>query len=134
MHVHKILSEHCTRFGNLLINYVPRLTFWFVMLVVTILFLVPQQFVSSGIFDWWDKAQHAVAFGVLMLFGYFGYPACFWRVAIGLTLYGVMIEIIQSWMGWRQGDVIDALADAVGVLLMSLIIKAYQSYRAVSGN
>lgn len=108
----------------------PRLaqfTFWLVMMVMTILFLVPQEFVSSGIFDWWDKAQHATAFGTLMLLGYFTYSKYFWRLVIGLTVYGVMIELIQSWTGWRQGDVLDTLADAVGVLLMGLLIKAYQS-------
>jgi len=97
------------------------------MLVMTILFLVPQQFVSSGIFDWWDKAQHALAFGVLMLLGFLAYPRAFWKVAIALILYGVAIEVIQSWTGWRSGEVLDAVADAVGVLLMGLLIKAYQS-------
>ena len=94
---------------------------------MTILFLVPQQFVSSGIFDWWDKAQHAVALGVLMLLGFIAYPKYFWRMVMGLILYGVAIELIQSWTAWRQGDVMDALADMVGVLLMGLLIKVYQS-------
>jgi VanZ family protein len=97
------------------------------MLVMTVLFLVPHEFVSGAIFDWWDKAQHALAFGVLMLLGYFAYPKYFWRLVIGLTVYGVVIELIQSWAGWRQGDVMDALADMVGVLLMGLLIKAHQS-------
>ncbi len=48
----------------------PQLIFWIVMLVMTILFLAPQQFLSGGMFDWWDKAQHALAFGVLMLLGF----------------------------------------------------------------
>lgn len=71
------------------------------MLVMTTLFLVPQEFVSSAIFDWWDKAQHALVFGVLMLLGFVAYPKYFWSVAISLILYGAVIEIIQSWTGWR---------------------------------
>jgi hypothetical protein len=105
-----------------------RLIFWLVMLVMTALFLVPQEFVSGVIFDWWDKAQHALAFGVLMLLGFIAYSMHFWRVAIGLILYGTIIEIIQSWTGWRQGDVMDALADTVGVLVIALLIHGYQNH------
>ncbi len=108
--------------------------FWLVILVMTTLFLVPQEFVTSVIFDWWDKAQHAVAFGTLMLLGYFAYSKYFWRLVIGLTVYGVVIEVIQSCTGWRHGEVLDAAADAVGVLLMGLIIKAYQSNWAGRSN
>ena len=110
-------------------HLLARFIFWLVIMVMTTLFLVPQEFVSSGIFDWWDKAQHALAFGVLMSLGFVAYPKCFWRMVIGLTVYGAVIEIIQSWTGWRQGDVMDALADMVGVLVISLLILGYQNYR-----
>ena len=114
--------------------WLAKFIFWLVMLVMTVLFLVPQQFVSSGIFDWWDKAQHAVAFGTLMLLGFIAYPKCFSWMVMGLILYGAAIEIIQSWTGWRQGDVLDVVADAVGVLLMGLLIKDYQSNWAGRSN
>ncbi len=109
-------------------SLLARYIFWLVMLVMTILFLVPQDFVSSPIFDWWDKAQHALAFGVLMLLGFIAYPKYFWRVAMSLILYGAVIEIIQSWTGWRQGDAMDALADMVGVLVIALLIQGYKNY------
>ena len=104
------------------------------MLVMTILFLVPQEFVSSVFFDWWDKAQHALAFGVLMLLGFVAYSKYFWRLVIGLILYGALIEIIQSWTRWRQGDVMDALADTVGVLAIGLLIRGYQNHRSRHGH
>ncbi len=107
----------------------PRLIFWLVMLVMTILFLVPQQFVSSPIFDWWDKAQHALAFGVLMLLGFLAYSRAFWKVAMGLILYGVAIEVIQSWTGWRSGEVLDAAADGVGIVLSGLLIQGHGFWR-----
>ena len=115
-------------------RYLPWITFWFVMLVVTFLFLIPQQFLLNRIFDWWDKAQHTLAFSVLMLLGFFTYPRYFLKLAIGLIVYGVMIEIIQFWSNWRQGDVIDAVADVVGVLLMGLLIKAFQSFKKGHSN
>lgn len=107
----------------------PRLIFWIVMLVMTILFLVPQQFVSSGIFDWWDKAQHALAFGVLMLLGFLAYPRTFWKLAIALIIYGVTIEVIQSWTGWRLGEVLDTVADGVGIVLSGLLIQGHGFWR-----
>ncbi|SNC62254.1 VanZ family protein [Polynucleobacter victoriensis] len=103
------------------------------MLLMTTLFLVPQEFVSSDIFDWWDKAQHALAFGLLMLLGFVVYAKYFWRMMMSLILYGAVIEIIQSWTGWRQGDVMDALADMVGVLVIALPIRGYQNYSLRSG-
>jgi VanZ family protein len=95
------------------------------MLAMTILFLVPQQFVSSGIFDWWDKAQHVLAFGILMLLGFIAYSSDFWKLAMALILYGVAVEVIQSWTGWRSGEVLDAVADAVGIVLSLLLIQGH---------
>ncbi len=113
----------------------PRLIFWIVMLVMTILFLAPQQFVSSPIFDWWDKAQHALAFGVLMLLGFLAYPRAFWKLTVALILYGIAIEVIQSLTGWRYGDMVDILADMLGVILFASLIRVLQirkRYRIVS--
>ncbi len=104
------------------------------MLVMTILFLVPQHFVSSGIFDWWDKAQHALAFGVLMLLGFLTYRRAFWKLAIALILYGVIIELIQSWTGWRSGEVLDAAADGVGIVLSGLLIQGHGFWRRSQTN
>jgi VanZ family protein len=104
------------------------------MLVMTILFLVPQQFVSSPIFDWWDKAQHALAFGVLMLLGFLTYRRAFWKMAMGLILYGVAIEVIQSCTGWRSGEVLDAVADGVGILLTALLIQGHGFWRKGNPN
>ncbi len=101
---------------------------------MTILFLVPQQFVSSGMFDWWDKAQHALAFGVLMLLGFFAYSRACWKLAMALILYGVAIEVIQSWTGWRSGEVLDAVADAVGIVLSVLLIQGHGFWRKSQPN
>lgn len=87
-----------------------RRIFWPALLVMTALFLLPEEYVSSPIFGWWDKAQHALAFGATTL--------------LGLLAYGAMIEVIQSATGWRWGDPLDAAADAVGVLAVALLIRA----------
>ncbi len=46
------------------------------------------------------------------------YQMAFWRVSVlvGLLIFGAAIEIAQSVTGWRYGDPLDWVADAVGVL------------------
>lgn len=66
----------------------------------------------------WDKFEHAGAYFGLALLGLWAFPARLWRVAIGLFVLGVGVEIAQATMGWgRTGDVFDALANTIGIAL-----------------
>ena len=70
------------------------------------------------IFNWWDKAQHAIAFGTLAVLAALAYPeASRLRIALLLIGQGVLIEVLQYYGGYRFGDWQDAVADGVGVLL-----------------
>jgi VanZ family protein len=89
-------------------------------LVLTYLFLVPQQLLIPEIFDWWDKLQHSLAFGVLTILGLLAYArtrAEVFRVIILLSIYGALIEILQTLSGWRYGELRDWLADVLGVVI-----------------
>jgi VanZ family protein len=88
------------------------------VMTVTVLTLLPaDRLPPVPLFNWWDKAQHALAFGVLTVIARLGWPkGSAWRQALGLVAYGVLIEIAQAATGWRHGEVADALADAVGVV------------------
>ena len=86
-------------------------------------------FNSRRIYDWWDKAQHVLAFGALMILGNLAYPRYLRTIAVGLVSYGLVIEIAQSSTGWRQGDMLDFVANGVGVLLASLIIQGYRYFK-----
>ena len=69
------------------------------------------------IFNWWDKAQHAIGFGTLTVLAVLAYPEVSkLRIAILLMVLGVLIEVLQYFSGYRFGDWQDALADGVGVL------------------
>ena len=92
-----------------------QLAFWLACATVAVLSLVPTAHLPSGLIDWWDKAQHALAFGGLSLLGLWAYPGRSGQVVVGLLLFGAGIEIAQAATGWRIGDVADLLADAVGV-------------------
>ncbi len=76
--------------------------------------LLPGEYLPSA-FDWWDKAQHALAFLALGSLGLLAYSATSGRVTLGLLIFGALIELAQSASGLRYGDWQDWLADAFGV-------------------
>lgn len=67
------------------------------------------------IVSWQDKIEHALLFFVLALWGLKAWPRRTVAVALGLLGYGVAMELAQALTTYRQGDVWDALADALGV-------------------
>ena len=100
------------KFSNL-----RKALFWACFLAINILALSPAPYLP-GIFNWWDKAQHAIAFAVLAVLVVLAYPeASRLRIALLLMGQGVLIEVLQYYGGYRFGDWQDAVADGVGVLL-----------------
>ncbi len=99
--------------------------FWICFLGVNVLALSPVPYLPPlDIFNWWDKAQHAIAFGTLAILASFAYPRISkYRVGVLLCLQGVAIEVLQYVGGYRYGDWQDAVADAVGVLLGLVLVK-----------
>ena len=59
--------------------------------------------------------------------GLLAYPSHARRVALGLMLLGIGIELAQALSGWRHGDWLDWLADCVGVALGVLVIQPWWS-------
>ena len=103
-----------------------KLAFWICFIATNALALSPAPYLPPlEIFNWWDKAQHAIAFGTLAVLAALAYPeASRLRIALLLTGQGVLIELLQYYGGYRFGDWQDALADGVGVLL-GLILAAW---------
>lgn len=71
-----------------------------------------------------DKVKHVLAFatlaGGLSLFWGFRW----WCVAAGLLLYGIGIEVAQSFIPGRFASVWDVVADCVGIALGLLVAAA----------
>ncbi len=112
-----------------------RVLFWAVCAAVTILSLLPGDYLPSGAFDWWDKAQHALAFLLLCGLGLLAYSSRATQIGLGLLAYGVLIELAQAATGWRYGDWQDWVADAVGVATAYLgwvLLKPARSQGQVS--
>lgn len=99
-----------------------KTAFWAAVAVVGALSLAPVTELPAQVFDTWDKAQHAGGFLLLALLGGLAYPGPRAKVLIGLLVYGALIEVAQSATGWRNGDPLDLLADAVGVCAGTLVL------------
>ncbi|MDQ7744355.1 VanZ family protein [Hydrogenophaga pseudoflava] len=99
-----------------------KTAFWTAVAMVGALSLAPVTELPAQVFDTWDKAQHAGGFLLLALLGGLAYPGPRGKVLIGLLLYGALIEVAQSATGWRNGDLLDLLADAVGIWLGAVVL------------
>lgn len=89
--------------------------FWFCLLVVMVLALVPPspQLPTTG----WDKTNHFAAFAVLCVLGLSAYPLRIATVLLGLLSYGGLIEALQSLTPDRAAEWLDWFADTVGIVI-----------------
>ena len=101
--------------------------FWGTMAIVTVLSLLPGDYLPPIAFNVWDKAQHTLGFLVLGTLGLWSYANSSIRVVSGLLIYGAAIELAQAATGWRYGDWQDWLANAVGVMLAYGLWRATKS-------
>ena len=100
-----------------------KLAFWICFIAINALALSPAPFLPP-VFDWWDKLQHAIAFGTLAVLAVLAYPkASRLRIALLLIGQGVLIELLQYYGGYRFGDWQDAVADGVGVLVGLAMVR-----------
>jgi VanZ family protein len=82
-----------------------------------------------------DKIEHGLAFLALTLLGQAGWPAQRMLIALGLVLYGALIEIAQHWLTThRVGDPADVLANSIGVAVGTVVaLRAARSDRGLAG-
>ena len=92
--------------------------------VATILWLAlsPNPPNPAGLFDL-DKVNHVGAFLVLSLLADYSYLARSALVLKGTVLlgFGLLIEGLQYWVGYRYFEVSDLIADGVGIVLYGLV-------------
>ena len=100
----------------IVLPYMPLL-FWIGIIITTILGLIPGSAVPNAV-QFWDKAQHTLAFLMLTISGELVFPKKSNQIFIGLIIYGALIEIMQSTLtSSRFGDVWDWVADGIGVFV-----------------
>ena len=94
-----------------------KIAFWIVCIVFGFLCLIPTAHFPSGLFDWWDKAQHVFAFFCLSGLSIFAYQKAVVKVVIGLLIYGALIGALQRLTGGRSGEFANWVADEFGILI-----------------
>ena len=63
-----------------------------------------------------DKWAHAAAFAFLTVWFAGLYPKrAYWRIALGMAVYGVLIELCQGLISYRSAEWPDLGADVVGI-------------------
>jgi len=70
-----------------------------------------------------DKVMHLIAFAGLTLLGALGWPARLGRIVVLMLAYGLAMELAQATTAHRQGDWVDWLADAAGILLAAWLVR-----------
>lgn len=97
-----------------LLAFAPGL-FWLALTAIAVLSLMPST-VVPGPLQFWDKAQHALAFALLTVLGSLSCPRQLKVLVLSMLVYGALIEVAQETLTTtRFGDVIDWVADAIGV-------------------
>lgn len=87
------------------------------MLGFAALAIIPQSSLPSAL-NFWDKAQHILAFALLAFTGYLAFPNRLKMLCGGLFLYGVAIEIAQKYFtATHSAHASDLLADGLGLAL-----------------
>jgi len=68
-------------------------------------------------FNGFDKLMHFGAYTLLYIGTWFAFPGAFWRWGFvgGLLLFGLLIETVQGFSGYRSADLADMLANASGI-------------------
>lgn len=78
--------------------------------------------------DWFvdvDKWLHGIIFVVLAIWFAGQYkPRSYWRIGVGLVLFGVLIEACQRLVTYRSAEWFDIAADAAGILVGLAIAAA----------
>ena len=84
---------------------------------IAIMAIMPKADLPDAL-DFWDKAQHVLAFSTLAFTGSLAYPKLTKVVYSGLIVYGAMIELIQKYLTTTHtGSMRDLLADCLGLAL-----------------
>lgn len=76
--------------------------------------------INRVMFDWFphfDKFEHLVTYAFLAVWFSGQYRrSAYWRIALGLFLYGILIEACQHFVGYRTADVYDVVANVSGIV------------------
>ena len=101
-----------------------RLLFWLALAVI--LYLATTSNTIEIIQNVWDKLKHSSAFFVLFILFELAYSEVRGQEKLlYLLLFGVLIEIIQYFLPFREFSLLDVFADLVGLVLARFLLFFY---------
>ena len=94
-----------------------RIAFLAALLAVTVVSLMLRADLPE--IELWDKWQHVAAYAILALLAASAFEGqdARWTIAVGLSLWGGLMELGQLLVPDRSSDWLDAAANGAGVLL-----------------
>ena len=94
--------------------------------LVMMMYLATTQQAPSVIDNLNDKVNHALAFYVLAFLADYSVPKVRFNLGNGLTIlgYGLLIEVIQYFLPYREFSLFDLAADAIGIAVYVLSLPA----------
>jgi VanZ family protein len=92
------------------------------VVVIVIFHLATTERVYPGVEQLHDKLSHILAFGILALLADFSFPKSSFGPAkmLPLLAYGVLIEVVQYFLPYREASALDVFGDAVGIALYAI--------------
>jgi VanZ family protein len=110
-------------------NLMPKLFFWLTLSLVALLSLLAIP--GKQVFQWQDKLSHLVVYMLLFWLLLLAYGKQWSLISLGILLvfFSGLIEVAQSFTGYRQAEWLDLLANMVGILVAALSYKAFKSYK-----
>lgn len=123
-----------SKYLNLLNKNQFKVVFFISIIIVLYLALVPENSESLFDFEHFDKVKHAIVFFILSFLLNRSSSDITKRVRNILALFGfgLLIEFLQSFTGYRTVSLGDVLANLTGILLFQItysLLKIWQKKR-----
>lgn len=110
-------------------SILSKLFFWLTLSLVALMSMLAIP--SKQIFQWQDKLSHLVVYMVLFWLLIMAYGKLWRLMSLGILLafFGGLIEVAQSFTGYRQAEWLDLLANIAGILVAAFFYKALKFYK-----
>lgn len=103
----------------------------FLLLLVLVAAVMPAVWLwpnRGSLFSWLDqidKSVHAIVFAFLAIWFAGQYRReSYWLIAVGLLMFGLLIELCQRMIVYRSAEWLDVAADVAGIIVGLLIAAA----------
>lgn len=99
-----------------------RIIYFIYIILILILSAIP--LTTNAQINYLDKIEHIIAFILYFIFSFYSFPKLniIFHILLGI-LFGLLIEIIQSFVPFREFSVFDLIADIVGLITGYIIIR-----------